>query len=61
MKKSIKLVQSSKNKLTISNCVICKNKFVGFGNNPRPLKERGRCCDDCNSLVIQARIERLKK
>ena len=38
------------------NCCICKKKINGRGNNPAPLKTRGRCCDECNELVIQARI-----
>ena len=28
------------------------------GNNAMPLKE-GRCCDDCNMLVVQERIKRI--
>ncbi len=38
-------------------CVICKKKFDGFGNNPQPLKEKGRCCDECNEAVIEARFK----
>ena len=37
-------------------CCICSKKFTGFGNNPRPLKADGRCCDECNKKVIEARI-----
>ena len=38
-------------------CVICGNHFRGFGNNPAPIKKRGRCCDWCDgSVVIPERI-----
>lgn len=39
-------------------CCICHKVFKGFGNNPRPLvmKSGSRCCDDCNQLVILARL-----
>ena len=38
-------------------CCICGEKFVGFGNNPWPIKEKGRCCDNCDDTkVIPARI-----
>ena len=39
-------------------CSICNNKINGkFGNNAQPIND-GRCCDDCNTLVI---IERIKE
>ena len=28
----------------------CKNKIEGFGNNARPFE--GRCCNQCNELVV---------
>jgi hypothetical protein len=38
-------------------CCICKDDFSGFGNNPQPLKKRGRCCDKCNiEKVLTLRI-----
>ena len=38
-------------------CCLCGKKFEGYGNNPWPLKQSGRCCDDCNEAeVIPARI-----
>lgn len=39
-------------------CCICGNHFSGYGNNPHPLvtDEGARCCDECNALVIEARI-----
>lgn len=43
-------------------CCICGGTFVGFGNNPYPLCHRedydSRCCNDCDNLVIQARMTR---
>lgn len=42
-------------------CCLC-GKHIGwdeegiYGNNPYPLKEKGQCCDECNSTkVIPAR------
>lgn len=38
-------------------CCICKKLFVGLGNNPSPVKKKGRCCDDCNlQVVIKKRL-----
>lgn len=38
-------------------CCICGGIFEGFGNNPSPYKNEGRCCDDCNlRFVIPCRI-----
>tara|TARA_R100001510_G_scaffold12367_1_gene9628 strand:- start:16426 stop:16581 length:156 start_codon:yes stop_codon:yes gene_type:complete len=37
-------------------CVLCGSLFVGYGNNPAPLADKGRCCDACNALVVWARL-----
>ena len=48
------------------DCVICKipikeNAFGwAGGNNASPLAE-GRCCDDCNTLVIIERVRLLAR
>ena len=42
-------------------CVICKDDFRGFGNNPAPLHMEGRCCDECDNLVIQHRFGLIMK
>ena len=43
-------------------CVICGKEFEGWGNNPYPVKEEGRCCDECNETkVIPARILAMMK
>ena len=39
-------------------CSICNENFEGFGNNAEPVND-GRCCDDCNNLVIMERIKEL--
>ena len=46
---------------SIKVCSICKNKYIGFGNNAYPINN-GRCCDECNSMyVIPARIYEMYK
>lgn len=54
--------QKERNKETAAKykpykCCLCKRQKYGFGNNPAPVKEEGRCCDECNSKkVIPARM-----
>ena len=36
-------------------CPICGKPFIGYGNNPYPVANDGRCCDDCNPWVIMMR------
>ena len=41
-------------------CCICGEEYEGYGNNPAPVSEEGRCCNACNlKFVIPARIELL--
>lgn len=41
-------------------CCICGEPIEGYGNNPYPVKEKGRCCDSCNlHFVIPARLQAL--
>lgn len=55
MNKMFDLVLGNENKEYV--CPICGKKFTGYGNNPRPVKNEGRCCDNCNrNAVIPARI-----
>ena len=43
---------------TEPKCAICNEVYEGYGNNPYPVCENGRCCDSCNSTkVIPARIQ----
>jgi len=44
-----------------TKCVLCGNRFRGHGHNPSPLKQRGRCCNNCNNLVIAARLNAMMK
>ena len=37
-------------------CCLCGNEIKGFGNNPEPLTDDGRCCDVCNENVIKFRM-----
>lgn len=41
----------------IHTCCICGEEFTGYGNNPSPVAEEGKCCDSCNlHFVLPARI-----
>ena len=43
-------------------CRICGKRFKGYGNMPDPVKQEGRCCDECNEkVVIPAREEQIRK
>lgn len=43
-------------------CVFCNDKFFDFGNNPSPIKCKGRCCNQCNwSVIIKKRLEMIVK
>ena len=42
--------------LTEEKCVLCGKEIKGWGNNPSPLREEGRCCDNCNYKVITQRL-----
>jgi hypothetical protein len=40
-------------------CAICCKPYAGYGNNPVPLAQQGRCCDQCNTYVVRKRIDDL--
>ena len=44
----------------IKVCSICFKDLNGYGNNSEPIN-KGECCDDCNYLVIRARINQMRK
>jgi len=45
---------------TFDCCVCGAEECEGYGNNPDPVKKKGRCCDVCNTTkVIPARITSL--
>jgi hypothetical protein len=38
-------------------CVFCGADYGRWGNNPAPVVSEGRCCDECNAvIVIPARL-----
>ena len=42
---------------TFYTCVLCEHRGYGYGHNPAPLRQQGRCCDECNlEEVIPTRI-----
>ena len=44
----------------IWQCVICKEHYTGYDNNPDPVADTGGCCDTCNTnKVIPARMAEL--
>ena len=50
-------MKNNKGNASFYKCEICGGKFDGFGNNPWPVKDHGRCCDKCNEVVILERIK----
>ena len=36
-------------------CSICGVVFMSWGNNAQPIND-GRCCDECNGLVVARRL-----
>jgi hypothetical protein len=46
--------------MTSDLCCFCARPYERMGNNPRPLSLTGRCCDACNEIVTEARIDLLK-
>ena len=45
------------------NCIICTDEIQiqpvsGWdkGHNPYPIKDKGRCCDDCNSTIVVLKV-----
>lgn len=41
-------------------CCICKKELkTNEGNNPDPIKKKGKCCNKCNwEIVIPARLKK---
>jgi hypothetical protein len=33
-------------------CCLCGDTVKQFGNNPRPVKSEGKCCNDCNTHYV---------
>jgi len=38
-------------------CCFCNKIKPEYGNNPFPLKDEGLCCDECNIVVVLARMQ----
>ena len=45
--------------ISLIKCVICRREMIGMGHNASPLAE-GRCCNECNGLVIMSRLARVQ-
>jgi len=46
----------------VRTCCLCDKEYTGYGNNPAPVAEEGRCCDECNTTqVVPARLASVKK
>jgi hypothetical protein len=43
-------------RLIMTDCVLCGDVVDGYGNNPYPLADGGKCCDSCNIDVVVTRI-----
>lgn len=43
-------MKNMKSKIGNGNCSICNQPYYGWGNNASPFS--GKCCDDCNSMVV---------
>lgn len=54
----IRVDEAKENK---EKCVLCGKEIEGYGNNPAPLADEGKCCDSCNTKrVIPARLKAMK-
>ncbi len=40
-------------KKRVRTCCICGVRFLGFGNNPRPVKTKGTCCNECHREEVK--------
>jgi hypothetical protein len=47
-------------KTEIHVCSICGDEYQGFGHNAWPVND-GRCCNDCNNLIIARRISDMRR
>lgn len=46
--------------INIKTCSLCGKEYIGFGHNAFPLRKE-RCCDQCNILVMLARLKEIKE
>lgn len=48
--------------MKLTKCCICGKEFTGHGNNPAPVENFGKCCNDCHfNLVVPRRMLDAKK
>ena len=47
------LAEGASSKFT---CCICGEESEGYGNNPSPVEEEGKCCDACNPDACHYRL-----
>ena len=40
-------------------CCLCGNISYGYGHDPYPLRNSGKCCDKCNQLVVLRRLSNI--
>ena len=53
----VDIVSAVRKETVMEKCIICGTVIKGYGNNPAPVEEKGKCCDACNHLyVIPERI-----
>jgi hypothetical protein len=55
VKSKLKLKLKSTECKKTGDCCLCDGKYKFYGNNAYPLGQ-GQCCDDCNIIVIEARL-----
>ena len=43
-------------------CCFCGKEYTNYGNDPWPVKTKGRCCDKCNyEIVVKERFKRYQE
>lgn len=48
--------------MKLTKCCICGKEFTGHGNNPAPVEQYGKCCNDCHfNIVVPRRLLDEKK
>jgi hypothetical protein len=38
-----------------TKCCICDYEFTGIGHNPYPIKNKGKCCNKCQKILLWKR------
>ena len=45
-----------------NSCCLCRQRFRGYGNNPWPVLQDGKACEECNvKIVLTARVQAVRK